>query len=48
MLRRIALPEGATEEDATASYKDGIMKVRAPMPRAESAQEPAKVSITRG
>lgn len=48
MLRRIALPEGATGDDITASYKDGILEVRSPMPKVESAQEPAKVSITRG
>lgn len=47
MLRRIALPEGVTEADITATYKDGILEVRSPMPKAATAQEPAKVSITR-
>lgn len=47
MLRRIGLPEGVTDADITASYKDGILEVRSPMPTAESVQEPAKVTITR-
>ncbi|MDQ0821099.1 HSP20 family protein [Arthrobacter sp. V4I6] len=30
--RSIALPPGAKEEDITASYKDGVLEVRAPAP----------------
>ncbi|MHA7221888.1 Hsp20/alpha crystallin family protein [Arthrobacter sp. RHLT1-20] len=30
--RSIALPPGAREEDITATYKDGVLEVRAPAP----------------
>ncbi len=30
--RRIALPEGVSEDQLTASYKDGILEVRVPLP----------------
>jgi HSP20 family protein len=32
LQRSIALPHGAREEDITASYKDGVLEVRAPAP----------------
>ena len=32
--RRIRLPEGATEADVKASYKDGILEIRVPVPPA--------------
>lgn len=41
MVRNIRLPEGTTEDDVTASYKDGILEVRAPAPKAVE-QTPAK------
>jgi HSP20 family protein len=31
--RSVALPPGAREEDVTASYKDGVLEVRAPAPQ---------------
>ena len=31
-LRSVALPPGAKEEDITATYKDGVLEVRAPAP----------------
>ncbi|MDQ0092494.1 Hsp20/alpha crystallin family protein [Paeniglutamicibacter psychrophenolicus] len=47
MLRRIALPEGVGESEIKASYKDGILEVRSPMPAQKSAPETTKVAITR-
>lgn len=35
--RSIRLPEGTTEEDIKASYKDGILEVRAPAPTSVEA-----------
>lgn len=35
--RSIRLPEGTTEEDIKASYKDGILEVRAPAPKSVEA-----------
>ena len=31
-MRSVALPAGAKEEDITATYKDGVLEVRAPAP----------------
>ncbi len=46
-VRRIPLPEGIDEEHVAATYHDGILEVRVPMP-AESAPEPARhVPVTR-
>lgn len=47
MLRRIALPEGVTEADITASYKDGILEVKSPMPAIAPVKDATKVAITR-
>lgn len=33
--RAIRLPEGVTEADVKAAYKDGILEIRVPMPEAE-------------
>jgi HSP20 family protein len=40
--RSIELPRGATEADVKATYKDGILEVRVPMP---TGQPGTKVSI---
>ena len=41
--RSIRLPEGATEADIKASYKDGILEVRVPAPK--PAKPSAKIPI---
>lgn len=41
--RSVSLPPDAREEDVTASYKDGVLEVRAPA--AEQVAEPAKRKI---
>lgn len=46
-VRDVALPEGVSGDDVTASYKDGVLEVRAPM--AEEGEPPVtKVPISRG
>jgi HSP20 family protein len=45
--RSIRLPEGATDADVTASYKDGILEVRVPAPKAVEPPAPAKIPIQR-
>jgi HSP20 family protein len=46
--RSVPLPEGVDDASITATYKDGILEVRAPV-RAEAAEEEArKVPIGRG
>jgi HSP20 family protein len=47
MARTLPLPEGVTESDITATYKDGILEIRIPVP--ERAQtEPTKIEIKKG
>lgn len=47
-VRRLALPDGVKPEDITASYKDGVLEVRAPVPTAAQQPTPKKIEITRG
>lgn len=47
--RSVALPEGVKEEDIKASYKDGVLEVRTPLPDSAAVSEaPKKLPITRG
>lgn len=47
-VRRLALPDGVQQDDITASYKDGVLEVRSPVP-AKAQQPPArKIQVTRG
>ncbi|QCO98580.1 Hsp20/alpha crystallin family protein [Arthrobacter sp. 24S4-2] len=45
--RSISLPPGAREEDVTASYKDGVLEVRAPAPEQAPASGTRKIQINR-
>ncbi len=47
-VRSIALPAGAREEDITASYKDGVLEVRAPAPAATPGETSKKIRVDRG
>jgi HSP20 family protein len=47
-VRNLPLPEGVTDDDITASYKDGILEIRAPLPTGQAEPEAKKVPITRG
>lgn len=42
--RSVRLPEGTTETEVKASYQDGILEVRIPMPKVETTT-PTKVPI---
>jgi len=48
LARSIRLPEGASEADVTASYKDGILEVRVPAPKPKAIPMKAKIPIARG
>ncbi|MBT2595109.1 Hsp20/alpha crystallin family protein [Arthrobacter sp. ISL-72] len=43
--RSVALPPGAREEDVTATYKDGVLEVRAPAPEQPPTTEKRKIRI---
>lgn len=44
LSRSIRLPEGATEDDVQASYKDGILEVRVPISR-EATKSAKKIPV---
>ncbi|MCC3274664.1 Hsp20/alpha crystallin family protein [Arthrobacter sp. zg-Y20] len=44
--REVALPSGASQDDVTASYNDGVLEVRVPVP--EVGPSSKKVPISRG
>lgn len=46
--RNIPLPEGVKEEDIKATYVNGVLEVRAPLPEQGLPAEPKKLPITRG
>jgi HSP20 family protein len=45
--RDVLLPEGVTADDVAATYADGILEVRVPMPKA-TKPEVAKIAVTHG
>jgi len=45
--RSIQLPAGATEGDVKATYKDGILEIRVPAPKAAEAKPAVKIPIAR-
>lgn len=46
--RNIPLPDGVKEEDIRATYTNGVLEVRAPLPDQAQPVEPKKLPITRG
>ncbi|HLZ39016.1 MAG TPA: Hsp20/alpha crystallin family protein [Mycobacteriales bacterium] len=45
--RRIPLPKGVSEEQVTASYQDGILEVRVPLPREKPAETAKRIQVRR-
>ena len=45
--RDLPLPEGVSEGDVKASYKDGILEIRVPLPKAEPAQPATKIPVSK-
>lgn len=46
--RNIPLPEGVREEEIKATYTNGVLEVRAPLPDEAQPAEPKKLPISRG
>ena len=44
LSRSLPLPEGVTEADITASFKDGVLEIRVPEPKHEEAK---KIAISK-
>lgn len=47
LTRTLPLAEGTTESDITATYKDGILEIRVPVPEVQQAPEPIRVPIAK-
>jgi HSP20 family protein len=47
LSRSLPLPEGASESDITASYTNGILEVRVPVPERPVGAQPTKIAITK-
>jgi HSP20 family protein len=45
--RTLPIAEGASESDITATYRDGILEIRIPIPQQQPAQ-PTKIAVNRG
>jgi HSP20 family protein len=48
MSRSVRLPEGASDADVTATYKDGILEVRMPAPPEAPVSTGKAIPVTRG
>lgn len=46
--RTLPLAEGATESDITATYRDGILEIRVPVPAQPAQQEPTRIPVSKG
>jgi HSP20 family protein len=46
--RTLPLPDGASESDITATYKDGILEIRVPVKEPPATTAPTKIAITKG
>jgi HSP20 family protein len=47
-IRRLPLPGGVQQADVKASYKDGVLEVRAPLPEQGQETGASKIPIIRG
>ena len=45
--RDLPLPEGIQESDVKASYKDGILEIRVPLPKAQVEKTSTKIPVTK-
>ncbi|WP_415856827.1 Hsp20/alpha crystallin family protein [Sinomonas sp. G460-2] len=46
--RSLPMPEGTTQDDVTATYKDGVLEVRVPIPpQAAPPPQSTKINVTR-
>ena len=46
LSRTLPLPDGVSETDISATYRDGILEVRVPIPAAPETPEPVTVPVT--
>jgi HSP20 family protein len=46
--RTLPLPDRAAATDITATYKDGILEIRVPVPQPPADEQPATIPVTKG
>lgn len=46
--RALPLPEGVSEKDIKATYRDGILEIRIPLPEQPEPEQPKKITVTKG
>jgi HSP20 family protein len=46
--RTLPIPEGASADDVTATYRDGILEIRIPVPQPPAPQSPITIPISKG
>lgn len=46
--RTLPLAESASESDITATYRDGILEIRVPVPEQPAQQEPTRIPVSKG
>ena len=46
--RALPLPEGVSDSDITATYRDGILEIRIPLPEQPKPEQSKKISIKKG
>lgn len=46
--RSLPVPEGVDEQQISATYKDGMLEVRVPLPAAEAAKTARRVPVSHG
>ena len=46
--RTLRLPEGATADDVKATYTDGVLEVRVPIPEQKAARVSNRIEVKRG
>lgn len=48
LTRTLPLPDGVAESDISATYKDGILEIRVPVPERPTETGPTKIPVTTG
>lgn len=46
LARTLPLPEGVQEDQIAATYRDGILEIRVPVPEQPEKSEPTRIAIT--
>lgn len=48
LSRTLPLPDGVSESDIKATYRDGILEIRVPLPELPAAPQPKRIPVSKG